>query len=220
MSNYEDSGFDAFLSRSIDDLSQGNLDSAGPVSTQMRYDSAQSSGYVGDKFAVGNVLINGNEGAIELLDNRLKTLLVGKDSENRQVVKVAKEGFDAKTARDDELTFNSLQNNLKVVVTDSVLVTAGATPTNWATVPHNLGFAPIPLAFLNNVNLSGIAVGANIPLPTYTNLAVDTVGQQVIMRTWLHALADEKNLYIVAFNSTGASFNINVKYYLLQESAA
>lgn len=54
--DYTSSGFDGFLSRSIDDLSQTNLDSAGPRSTAMRFDSAQLSGYLGDTFQAGGTL--------------------------------------------------------------------------------------------------------------------------------------------------------------------
>ncbi len=218
--DYNSAGFDNFLSRSIDDLQQANLDAAGPQSNQLSFDRSQVNGSLGDKIQVGDILIDGKDQAITLSeDGRLKSLLIGRDSQGRQVVKVAKEGFDAKDGRDDELVFNSLQNTLKIVKTDTITVSASGNATNWSTVPHNLGFAPIPLAFLNNVTLSGIAVGANVPLPTYTSLSVDTVNQRVDMRTWLHAMADDTNFYIVAFNSTGTPFNINIRYYLLQESA-
>lgn len=217
--DYNSSGFDNFLSRSIDDLQQANLDAAGPRSNQLSFDRAQINGSLGDAVRVGEILINGRDGDIELFDDKLRSMIIGRDSQDRQVVKIAKEGFDAKEARNDELVFNSLQNTLKVVKTDIITVGVGTDATNWSTLPHGLGFAPVPLAFLNNVTLSGIAAGANIPLPTYSSLSVDTVNQRVNMRTWLHALADEVNLYIVVFNSTGVAFNLNVKYFLLQESA-
>lgn len=56
--NYEEAGFDAFLSRSIDNLSQGNLDAAGPLTTQQRYDSTQLSGRVSDAIITEDVVIN------------------------------------------------------------------------------------------------------------------------------------------------------------------
>lgn len=56
--DYSTAGFDGFLSRSIDSLAQVNLTSPGPVSTQMRYDSAQPSGFLGGTVQVGNVKIN------------------------------------------------------------------------------------------------------------------------------------------------------------------
>lgn len=55
MGSYEDSGFDSFLSRSIDDLQQVNLDSQGPYSTATAYDRSQLSGSMGDKFNMGGI---------------------------------------------------------------------------------------------------------------------------------------------------------------------
>lgn len=63
---YATSGFDSFLSRSIDNLYQNNLDSQGPVSTQMRYDSSQLSGAIGDIFKIGNIVLNGRDSTITL----------------------------------------------------------------------------------------------------------------------------------------------------------
>lgn len=222
--DYSDSGFDDFLSRSIDGTPQRNLDTGGPVSTQMRYDSAQSSGSVGDTFSVGNVLINGKDGAIELANGTNRPLLIGKDSNGNDVVKVAQPGYDAQTARDDQLSFNSLQNTLKIVKTDTLAVPVGTAVTNWVTTPHNLGFAPIPLAFLTGVGITGIFQKGNLPLPTYTSLNVEPdgtkqYGPMVTMRTWLNVAADEQNFYVLAFNSLGTAFTVNVKYYLLQESS-
>lgn len=62
MSDYSDSGFDDFLSRSIDDVPQATLDSQGPSSLQTRFDASQVSGIIGDNvrvkslkdFSVGN----------------------------------------------------------------------------------------------------------------------------------------------------------------------
>ena len=76
--SYETSGFDGFLSRSIDDLSQVNLDSAGPQSTAMRYDSAQVSGFLGDSLQVGNVKINRTN--ITMDDGSNDRLLIGEDN--------------------------------------------------------------------------------------------------------------------------------------------
>ncbi len=62
--DYESAGFDAFLSRSIDNLSQVNLDSQGPQTTSIRYDNAQVSGMLGDTLQVGKIHINGSQGNI------------------------------------------------------------------------------------------------------------------------------------------------------------
>lgn len=220
MSNYEDAGFDAFLSRSIDNISQVNLNSAAPISNQIAYDRTQISGQLGDTLQIGDIGLNGSEAGIELKQGSARTMIIGEDSKGNQVVKIAKSGFDAKTARDDQLAFNSEQNVLKVVKSDVGTVTSNGAPTNWATIHHGLGYAPVPLVFLNNVSLSPIADHANIPLPTYGGLSVDTVGQQVKFKTWIHAVADADNLYVVMFNSLGTAQALDFRYYLLQESAS
>lgn len=217
--DYNAAGFDNFLSRSIDDLQQANLDAAGPQSNQFSFDRSQVNGSLGDKIRVGNILLDGKDEAISMSsDGRLKSLLIGRDSQNQQVVKVAKEGFDAREARDDQLIFNSLQNTLKIIKTDVVNVQVSSAAVNWSTIPHNLGFVPGIMAYLNNVNLGAIAAAANMPLPTYTSATVDA-GVQVKMLTWFNAVVDDTNIYIICLNSTGAAFNFNIKYYLLQETA-
>ena len=55
---YESAGFDGFLSRSVDNLSQVNLDSQGPQTTQIRYDDTQVSGMLGDTLRIGGILLN------------------------------------------------------------------------------------------------------------------------------------------------------------------
>lgn len=73
--DYTDAGFDGFLSRSVDDLSQFNLDSQGPVTTQIPFDRAQVSGMLGDTIQIGNVKINNTN--ITLGDGTNQRLLIG-----------------------------------------------------------------------------------------------------------------------------------------------
>ncbi len=75
---YETAGMDGFLSRSIDGLSQVNLDSEGPNSTAIRYDSAQISGFQGDTMQIGNVRIT--KTAIIMNDGNNDVLLIGDDN--------------------------------------------------------------------------------------------------------------------------------------------
>lgn len=65
--SYETDGFDGFMSRSIDSLSQVNLDSQGPVSTQLAYDRSQITGSLGDKFTIGRIVLDGIEGSITVI---------------------------------------------------------------------------------------------------------------------------------------------------------
>lgn len=75
--SYEDDGFDSFLSRSIDNLSQTNLDSQGPQSTAFRYDSAQVTGMLGDTFKTGVVSIT--KQGIFIEDENNNRVFIGSD---------------------------------------------------------------------------------------------------------------------------------------------
>lgn len=77
--SYTDDGFDAFLSRSIDNLSQINLDSQGPQTTAIRYDSAQVTGSLGDTLRLGKIKLNGASGNITMNDGNNDFLLIGED---------------------------------------------------------------------------------------------------------------------------------------------
>ncbi len=76
--DYTQAGFDEFLSRSIDDNVQANLDSPAPPSNQIRYDSTQVSGMLGDTLRVGRIYINGAEENIILSDEQNERLLIGR----------------------------------------------------------------------------------------------------------------------------------------------
>lgn len=144
--DYTSSGFDGFLSRSIDNLSQIDLDSQGPVSTAIRYDSAQTTGILGDTWRVGDIFLAGKQRAIEIGDSKTKQILVGRDSQGNLAIKVAPDGIDAKTAGDDELLFNSRQRSLKVLRTilGSYVVSSADFSNQNATIEvlHNLELKP------------------------------------------------------------------------------
>lgn len=81
MADYSDSGFDSFLSRSIDATPQSNLDSVGPVSNEIRFDNAQTTGILGDTFRVGGISINGAEHNIIVSDGNTDRILIGYDKD-------------------------------------------------------------------------------------------------------------------------------------------
>lgn len=69
--DYTKSGFDDFLSRSVDNLPQVNLDSTGPISTQTRFDTGQQSGGIGDSFNIGKIQMDGRKNNIILNDGQV-----------------------------------------------------------------------------------------------------------------------------------------------------
>jgi hypothetical protein len=75
--DYTDAGFDAFLSRSIDNLSQVNLDAQGPVSNSVAYDRTQVSGALGDTLRIGTILIDGVKGRISIYEGSSEVVRLG-----------------------------------------------------------------------------------------------------------------------------------------------
>ena len=79
MYSYSDAGFDDFFSRSVDGLSQANLDSQGPQTTAIKYDSAQISGRVSDTIQLGtSIRLSGVDENIVLNDGNNDRLLIGR----------------------------------------------------------------------------------------------------------------------------------------------
>ena len=91
---YESAGFDPFLSRSIDNLNQTNLDSTGPASTALTFDRAQVSGLLGDKLRIGVILLDGTTGRIVVADENTNRVLLGASKDGTQGIFVSKEGVD------------------------------------------------------------------------------------------------------------------------------
>lgn len=77
MTDYSDSGFDNFMSRSVDQTPQINLDSAVPPNNSVAFDRNQISGPLGDTLRLGNIFINGADGNIIVSDGQNDRLLLG-----------------------------------------------------------------------------------------------------------------------------------------------
>lgn len=75
--DYTTSGFDKFLSRSVDDIQQMNLDSAAPPSTAQAYDRGQVSGAIGNTIRVGKIQIDGVKGRISIYDGENEVVRIG-----------------------------------------------------------------------------------------------------------------------------------------------
>lgn len=77
--NYQVAGFDGFLSRSIDDLTQITLDSAGPANRAIAFDQGQQSGSFGDVIQIGHIKLDGAAGRIIGDDGNNNFFLLGED---------------------------------------------------------------------------------------------------------------------------------------------
>lgn len=92
-------------------------------------------------------------------------------------------------------------------------------------VAHNLGYAPVPSAYLNSVDISGGGGASledvNIPLPTWLSVRVNSGGSGIVdFPIWLSIYTDATNFYVDVFNGTGGtSSTYPVSYYLMRISA-
>lgn len=126
-------------------------------------------------------------------------------------------------------------NSFRIVDQGIASITTSGLPINFLTIPHNLGFAPVPFAYLNDVAITSgsttITTDGNMPLPTWTSLTIDTIkatatnsGQAlpiVSFEQYIQAVADTKNLYIILLDATATSGeNYSVQYYLTQQQSS
>lgn len=152
-------------------------------------------------------------------DAGMRRVLLGKGKNDFYGLKVSQAGKDVYNAANSELIFNSDQNIFKIVLKDSVQFTVGTGTTTTVTVPHNLGFAPQIVAFLNQVDVSVVGDDVNAPLPTWMDVSIDVPNNVIKFRGWLSCYVDAVNAYFLVLNSTGASFGtFPITYYLLQET--
>lgn len=107
-------------------------------------------------------------------------------------------------------------NSFRIVLPGLTSIQATGNTTVIYTIPHNLGYIPIPFCFL-----SASDNGIYYPLPMWTSLSRDDINHQVKFQTWIDANTDIENLYIEFFNSLAATQGpFNVQYYLLQQTAS
>lgn len=161
--------------------------------------------------------------------------LAGKDSTGAIVFKVAKPGFNAITATNDQLIFNSAQNTFKIVSSATIVipqvVLSGASigGVSRYTLTHNLGYAPVVIAFLVDIN------GNTSPVPGFrspdgeANIYVGTSQVNTILQQneWITYTTSNSTVVFANYfsnpnNYSGGTYTataVNIKYYLLQETA-
>lgn len=166
-------------------------------------------------------------------DSGTRRVLLGKGANGFYGLKVSPEGTDVYTAADDELIFNSDQNVFKIVETGTAtvpLISMGAGVSNASqsvTVTHNLGYTPICIAYA--VDRDGKLI--QLPLLNgrrYINLEAVLPGAGIVMAPYSVAQAEVTTTTVV-FSNYAANSNmgsgstvsaLNIKYYLLQETAS
>lgn len=154
--------------------------------------------------------------------------LFGFDSTGAMVVKVAKTGYDADTAANANLVFNSSQNMFKIVntytLTNNVVLDGTGYYTQVATQAHGLGFTPSYQAFISIDSFyEGLASGltTNGPNPFLVS-AIDSTHTYVKNIGLFQVSVDATNIKFSAYivvGGTGSTLVHSAKVYLLQETA-
>jgi hypothetical protein len=166
------------------------------------------------------------------------TMFAGQDSTGATVVKIAKAGYDAKTATDDQLIFNSNQNVFKIVskIQSNIPAfswVAATSASSLLTIPHGLSATPIINAYAagNLINSStGTVLSASyIPIPIFGN--ADTLyyaffdnASSVLWPLAVLTGVDSTNIYIEAVYKRGVAATGNVAaipvtIFIMQETA-
>lgn len=118
--------------------------------------------------------------------------------------------------------------NLNVIASGSTIISAPAAGAGmgigWQSIAHNLGFAPQPLVFLNDIERdidSGpIFTDGNLSFPSLLGFHFDPGTNSLQIKNYIEAAANKKNLFIVLYNAdTSPVTNLGVDWYLLQQKS-
>lgn len=162
----------------------------------------------------GHVRLEEGQGRLVAYDGSNNLGLFGFDDAGKVVVKVAKEGFDANSASDDNLIFNSNQNIFKINTTGTVSINADTLNTaKAAVIEHSLPQPPFVLVYVTTPFLGPNTLSL---VPYYqfgnTNYGYDVAALIWVDNTYVHFQVDlvrgVGNLGVYTF-----------RYYILQESA-
>jgi hypothetical protein len=103
------------------------------------------------------------------------------------------------------------------IVKESTASVSGSSNINWTIYPHNLGYKPQIIAFMNDVSIASASLThIDIPLPTWGDL---TVASEVNFQTWIQAMVDSTNVYFFLYNATGSNRTYALKYLLFRRSS-
>jgi hypothetical protein len=158
-------------------------------------------------------------------DGTTNRILLGQYQNTFSGLKVSKQGKDVVTASNQDLIFNSEQNVLKIINTNTTSINVPnplPTGTITATVPHNQTFAPAFLAFVSTPALAayGIPNSQIVGLPYILPTSIGTADAPLLVQ----ARTDASSIYFDIINYQSAALpdlggTWSFKYYILQESA-
>lgn len=152
-------------------------------------------------------------------DTGTRRVILDKDG-----LRTSEAGVDVFNATNDQLTFNSNNNVFKVVQSgeaSGAVASLTENATDTTTIPHNLGFAPAAIVYVNGTGSTYLTSGRYYPTPTAISIKIGTVYHPGIIFEYQ---IDDTNLYLTVTNRSTATpitdiGTVNWKYYLLQETA-
>ncbi len=159
--------------------------------------------------------------------------LFGFDDAGNMVLKIAQTGFDANSATNSQLIFNSQQDTFKIInpggSTATVSLPIGsyhAVQTWTTTIAHGLSTTPGVSAFVNLSTLPSLAVSTGLsPVPGIGITATSGLGTNVFLPGYIADVSvDSTNLYftvswLYGALALGSNYTVSFKYYILQETA-
>ena len=158
--------------------------------------------------------VSTRDASVKVNDGTVNRVSLGLLSDGSYGLKVSPENVDVLTADDSELIFNSSQNVFKIVLTDTVTLTRGASDDFQAvTYDHNLGYVPAMIAFLDYT-------GAKMPLPqTYINQTSGIVNEIIKVQDIGTSQVVFEAIAPTAGSRYGSAQTYTIRFYLLQETA-
>lgn len=184
----------------------------------------------------GQKLTNTNQGKLSIEDingrlivtdaNNLVKLLAGYDDNGQVVVKMAQDGFDARTADDANLIFSSERNLFKIVdklsAAFSFTTSAGATsvPVN---ISHNLGYKPVVFATATDVILNPFISSQRDLMVPYILVASSGVAGALVISAAIsnRSITDTQIFFDVdIYTSAGQSCSGTINAYILRETVS
>ena len=157
-------------------------------------------------------------------DNGNPRVILGKAPDGTYGLKVSKDGYNVTSASNDQLVFNSSQNTLKVILTDTMTVTKNASSDfKLGTYNHNLGYIPSYQAYIDGLSDSGDPARFTLPYITFPSVGTD-VGKIMLKVEMYCTDADVKIRIYTPQLPSGSGFyasalTYQIKFYLFQETA-
>lgn len=149
--------------------------------------------------------------------------LFGFDSTGNMVLKIAKPGYNADTAANADLIFNSGQNTFKITTVLSstfTLTSGGVNPSSTTfSINHSLGYVPMTISTIDISTLTNGSTGI-YPVPFFTpGVGGGTTNVFVMLSFFrVRAVTSTSITYELGIQAPTQTFSGTVYCYFLQET--